>query len=47
MNKYENKKLASTILLKRLEKIEKEHIESLSKKLREEYVKLHKKNFKS
>ena len=47
MNKYKQKKLSSTLLLERLKKIEKEHIESLSANLKAQYIKLDKENFKS
>ena len=46
MNKYKQKKLSSTLLLERLKKIEKEHIESLSANLKAQYIKLDKENFK-
>ena len=47
MNKYKQKKASSTLLLERLKKREKEHIESLSANHKAQYVKLHKENFKS
>ena len=47
MNKYKQKKASSTLLLERLKKIEKEHIDSLSANLRAQYIRLDKENFKT